>query len=420
MLKRSPWPVIMQIVPELSTGGAERTTIEIAEAVTLAGGMALVLSRGGMLEDELKAVGGHLIRFPASTKNPAHLILNGFRIGRLMSRRGVSLVHARSRAPAWSAYLAARQQRRAFVTTYHGIYNQEGRSKALYNSVMARGHAVICNSFYTAETVRQRHPEAEARIEVIHRGVDVAKFDPSAVSDDRVHALRRAWGVSSQSRIVLLPGRLTRWKGQETLIRAASGLKTALEQRDVLCVMVGDDQGRSGYRQELDRLITELGVRDKVIIAGHCSDMPAAFAAAMLTVIPSIEPEAFGRVSVEAQAMACPVVVSNIGALPETILSEIPASADQTANASGSGEWMPSYPVLQPWIVEPGNATALGESIMTVSSMPRETLDRVGALARQHAIVNFSKTTLQAKTLGVYDRILGTQLGEAFKRLTAL
>ena len=172
MLNRNPWPVILQVIPELSTGGAERTTIEIAEAVTLGGGQALVVSSGGRLEKELADVGGELIRFPSKTKNPGLMLFNALRLSGLIRQRGVSLVHARSRAPAWSAFVATRRTKRCFVTTYHGIYNQSSRIKAYYNSVMARGDAVICNSQYTARIVRGRHPEAAERVGVIYRGLD--------------------------------------------------------------------------------------------------------------------------------------------------------------------------------------------------------------------------------------------------------
>ncbi len=322
MLNRSPWPVILQIVPELSAGGAERTAIEMAEAVTLGGGLALVVSSGGRLEKELADVGGELIRFPAKTKNPGLILFNALRLARIIRQRGVSLVHARSRAPAWSALLAARRTRRCFVTTYHGIYNQKGKLKAYYNGVMARGDAVICNSQYTARIVRERHPESSERVGVIYRGFDTNIFDPSAVSAERVRTQREAWGVSAAKRIVLLPARLTRWKGQRVLIDAAALLRSRLPEADIAFVLAGDDQGRSPYRAELQSLIESHGIADRVIIAGHCDDMPAAYKAASLTVLPSIEAEAFGRASIEAQAMGCPVIASNIGAFPETIAPE--------------------------------------------------------------------------------------------------
>ena len=316
MLNRNPWPVILQVIPELSTGGAERTTIEIAEAVTLGGGLALIVSSGGRLEKELADVGGELIRFPSKTKNPGLMLFNVLRLSRLIRQRGVSLVHARSRAPAWSAFVAARRTKRCFVTTYHGIYNQNSRLKSTYNSVMARGDAVICNSEYTARIVRERHPEASERVGVIYRGLDEARFDPAAVGAERVRALREAWGVGAAQRIVLMPARLTRWKGQRVLIDAAALFRTRSQHDDIVFVLVGDHQNRSPYRAELEALIGSHGLAGRVIIAGHCDDMPAAFKAASLTVLPSIEPEAFGRASIESQAMGCPVIASNIGAFP--------------------------------------------------------------------------------------------------------
>ncbi len=255
MLNRNPWPVILQVIPELSTGGAERTTIEIAEAVTLGGGLALVVSSGGRMEKELADAGGELVRYPARTKNPGLMVFNALRLSRVIRQRGVSLVHARSRAPAWSGLIAARRTRRCFVTTYHGIYNQSGRLKAYYNSVMARGDAVICNSQYTARIVRERHPEAAERVGVIYRGLDEARFDPAAVGSERVRALREAWKIAPAARIVLMPARLTRWKGQRVLIDAASVLHSRAQDESIVFVLVGDHQSRSPYRAELEALI---------------------------------------------------------------------------------------------------------------------------------------------------------------------
>jgi len=415
MLKRMPWPVILQVIPELSAGGAERTVIEMAEAVVIGGGRALVLSAGGRLEDELAAVGGELIRFPAQTKNPAAILFNAARMAKIVRNSGVSLIHARSRAPAWSAYLAARRTRRCFVTTYHGIYNQSGALKAFYNSVMARGDAVICNSQYTARIVCARHPRASDRTGVIYRGVDLEKFDPAAVSFDRVRAIREAWGISNGKRIVLLPARLTRWKGQKVFLEAAARLCASGESGDTVFVLAGDDQGRSMFRAELESFVKAHGLEDRVIFAGHCDDMPAAFKAASVTVLPSIEAEAFGRSAIEAQAMGCPVIASNIGAFPETIAPEpgllAPAGrGDRLASAGpalGESEGR--------WLFEPGNATALCDSLQFVLTMNAAALDtfRERGIDRTRRI--FSKFALQLQTLTVYDRLLGTQLAEVFK-----
>ncbi|MBJ7533326.1 glycosyltransferase family 4 protein [Rhodomicrobium vannielii ATCC 17100] len=411
MLKRSPWPVILQVVPELSTGGAERTAIEIAEAVTMGGGKALVISQGGRLEDELAAVGGELIRMSAATKNPALILANAMRIARLVRERGVSLVHARSRAPAWSAWIAARRAKRSFVTTYHGIYNQSGLVKAFYNGVMAKGDAVICNSEYTARIVRERHPKATSRVGVIYRGLDVDRFDPALISPERVRALREAWGVPPGKRIVLMPARLTRWKGQRVLVEAAALLSARNRDGDLVFVLVGDDQGRTPYRAELAALVEARGLADRVIIAGHCDDMPAAFNASWLTVIASIEAEAFGRVSVESQAMGCPVIASNIGALPETIAPEPGILAN--AGADGFSEPVPAAG-QRPWLFEPGNPQALCDSISAALALDAAVLDAFRQHAMERARTSFSKRALQHQTLAVYDRLIGTQLAVNF------
>ncbi len=405
----------MQVIPELSTGGAERTTIEMAEAITLGGGRALVVSAGGRLEKELHAVGGELIRLPVRSKNPGVILFNALRLAMTINKRGVSLVHARSRAPAWSAFLAARRTRRAFVTTYHGIYNQKGRLKSFYNGVMGRGDAVICNSAYTSGIVQERHPKLGDKLSVIYRGVDIERFDPGAISEERIRALRNAWGVTAGARIVLLPARLTRWKGQRVLIEAASQLLALGEAKDICFVLVGDDQGRSPYRIELEEMIASLGMKSKVVLAGHCDDMPAAYKAAALTAIPSIEAEAFGRVSIEAQAMGCPVIVANIGALPETIAPEVNLLARLQSTANYAYEAAPSFSEHQPWLFEPGNPQALRDSLRFALSLPEETLEPVRKQAMLRARTHFSKNALQSQTLAVYDRLLGTQLCSSFQ-----
>ncbi len=419
MLKRMPWPVILQVIPELSAGGAERTAIEMAEAITLAGGRALVVSEGGRLEDELAEAGGELIRFPAKTKNPFAILFNAARLARLIRSRGVSLVHARSRAPAWSALLAARRTRRCFVTTYHGIYNQKSRFKAWYNSVMARGDAVICNSQYTANLVRERHPEAAPKVGVIYRGVDLESFDPAAVSAERVRAVREQWGVPQGKRVVLLPARLTRWKGQTVLIGAAAQLLERGEFADVVFVLAGDEQGRSSFKAELEASIGEQGLRGRVFVPGHCDDMPAAFKAASFTVLPSIEAEAFGRSAVESQAMGCPVIASNIGAFPETVTPEpglLAHAASVQAGSDSGGQACAAGP--GPWLFEPGNATALCESLRYALAMDAHALEALRQRGIERVRREFSTRALQLQSLTVYDRLLGTQLAEAFKTAT--
>ena len=420
MLNRSPWPVILQIVPELSTGGAERTTIEIAEAVTLGGGLALVVSAGGRLEKELADVGGELIRFPAQTKNPGVMLFNALRLARIIRERGVSLVHARSRAPAWSAFLAARRKKRCFVTTYHGIYNQKGRLKAYYNAVMAKGDAVICNSQYTACIVRERHPEA----------AEPRRRDLSRLRRGEV----RSGGGRGGAR-----ARLTRSPGASRKGSASSSFRPGspvgkgsafLSTRRRLCTRGGrtatwlscwsaTNKARSPYRAELKALIDSHGLADRVIVAGHCDDMPAAYKAACLTVLPSIEPEAFGRSAVEAQAMGCPVIASRIGAFPETIVAEPTLLARVASVPEGAGPEPQAVPQRSnPWLFEPGNPEALCESLCAAVALSGDALEAIRARNMERVRASFSKRALQLQTLSVYDRLIGTQLAAAFKNAT--
>jgi glycosyltransferase involved in cell wall biosynthesis len=392
-------PVILQIIPALGTGGAERTVIEVSEAIVAAGGQALVASQGGRLEAELVAIGGEPIRLPAAAKNPLTILANARKLEKLIAERGINLVHARSRAPAWSALLAARRAGVRFVTTYHGIYNQKSRLKGWYNSVMARGDLVIANSQYTAGIVKARHGTPDIRLRVIPRGVDLQRFSPAAVSAERRAALRRQWGVPGDARLVVLAARLTRWKGQHTAIGAAARVLRKPDFADVILILAGDDQGRSGYRDELTARIAALELGGRVLMPGHCADMPAAFALASLALVPSIEPEAFGRISIEAQAMGCPVIVSDIGALPETIASQ-----------SGAG---PAGPFAQ-WTFPAGDEKVLAVRIATALSLGDDQRAAMAEAARLRVATLFSKTALQFKTMQIYDNLLDSTLAADF------
>lgn len=391
-------PTILQIVPRLDTGGAELTTIEITEAVVAAGGRALVVTEGGRMAPVIAKRGGTLIEMPASSKNPLVMLANARRLAAVIGAENVDLVHARSRAPAWSAFRAARATGRPFVTTYHGAYNETNIAKRFYNSVMARGDLVIANSHYTAGIVRSRYGAPEARIRVIHRGVDVRAFDPGRVSSDRIAALRRRWGLQDGERVILQAARLTSWKGQSTLIEAAGRLIGSMVLERSVVVLAGDDQGRTAYRDALAERITKLGLGGRIRLVGHCEDMPAAFMLAHVTVVASTEPEAFGRTAAEAQAMGCPVIATDIGAPPETVLAAGRVGPDE---ATG-------------WLVPPGDADALAESLAEALALTGEPRARHSARARAHAVHNFSLTAMQSATLAVYDELLGTRLAAAF------
>lgn len=380
---------ILQIIPELEAGGAERTAVDIAKGLTDAGARALVATEGGRLVAELQAKGGIWLPFPAASKNPLSMALNVRKLVRLCREEGVELVHARSRAPAWVAWAATRRLKLPFVTTYHGSYASRSTVKTLYNSVMARGDVVIANSGYTAELILAKHPFAAGKLRVVNRGTDFSAFAPSVVLPERVQALRQAWGVEAHQRLVLLPGRLTGWKGQRVLIEAARILRDGGDTETAF-ILAGDPQGRDGYVRELDQSIASAGLEGRVKRVGHCADMPAALLAASVVTMPSTEPEAFGRVAVEAQAMGAPVVVSDLGAVPETVLAP-----PQVTPAERTG-----------WRVPPGDAQALAEGLREALSLRPSTRDALAQRARRHVERHFSLEAMVSETLDVYCALL--------------
>lgn len=379
-------PTILQIVPELDTGGAERTAIDVAARIVAEGWRAIVLSEGGRLVDELKATGADDRRFPAKTKNPLRLWRNAAALAAMIEAEGVDIVHARSRAPAWSALIAARRTGRPFVTTYHGAYNQKSGLKGAYNSVMARGDVVIANSEYTADLIRARHPFADGRIVTIHRGTDLAAFADPGVPD-RAAALRQAWGVAPDAPVILQLARLTGWKGQTVVIDALARLA---DRPGWVAVLAGDAQGREAYVDELKARIAGHGLEGRVRIPGHCDDVPAAMALADAVVVASIEPEAFGRAAVEAQAAGRPLVVSDLGAVGETV-----AAPPQVVAAVRTG-----------WKVPAGDPEALAVALDEIFQLtPAERAD-LAVRARAHVAEAFSLTAMTERTMEVYRGLL--------------
>ena len=369
---------ILQVIPELDAGGAERTTIEVAEAITRAGGRCIVASRGGRLEDELQAVGGELVRLDMKTKNPLALWRNAARLSALIRAEGIDLVHARSRAPAWSAKWAARRTGKPFVTTYHGAYNARSALKRRYNAVMAAGDRVIANSQFIADHVRAEHGVSEDRLRVIPRGVDLARFDPDAVDPARTEALKARWGVQPGEALIVLPGRLTRWKGQAFFIEVLTRLETP---RPLRLVCPGDAQGREDYRAELEHAARQAGV--SLVLPGHETDMPAVYLCADVVVCPSMEPEAFGRTAAEAQAMGAPVIAADHGGAREAV-------------ADGETGWRSA----------PGDTDAWRASVLAALSLDEEARTKLAEAGRERIGARFSTAQLQESTLRVYRELL--------------
>ncbi len=371
---------VLQVLPAFGAGGGvERGAVEIAGAVVEAGGRALVASSGGPLVHDLKRVGAEHHTLPLHSKNPLVVHANVGRLARLITDEGVDIVHARSRAPAWSAYFAAKRTGRHFITTFHGTYSAPNWLKHRYNRVMTRGERVIAISGFIAGHIRQIYGVPASRIRVIHRGVDLERFDTQKISAERVVALANQWRLTDGAPVVMLPGRLTRWKGQMVFIQAIAKLK----RRDICCLVVGSDQGRTGYRRQLEALVNEHDLGQIVRILDHCDDMPAAFMLTDVVVSASTDPEAFGRVVIEAQALGRPVVATDHGGARETVIE---------------GE--------TGWLAPPGDADALSAAIDRVLDLKEPARKRLAEKAIANIRENFSKHTMCAKTLEVYNEVL--------------
>ncbi len=374
---------ILQVAPELSAGGVERTVLEVTEAIVEAGGRALLASRGGRLEAEFERLGGELFRMDAKSRNPLTIRMNEGKLRQIIRSEKVDIVHARSRAPAWSAYAAAKAEGVPFVTTYHGAYSGTSGLKRAYNSVMAKGDLVIANSNWIAEHIRQVHGTPADKIITIPRGVDLAEFDPKVVAPARIAAISQGWGLlGDKRRTLFLPGRLTEWKGQGLAIDAFASLAPD-ERAGMVLVLAGDPQGRDSYVETLQNKLTALDLEHAIIIAPHISDMAAAFLAADIVLAPSTRPEAFGRVAAEAAAMERPVIVSDHGGGRETVI-EYETGAR----------------------VQPGNANALAGALRAMIGLGPGVRASMGAAGRAHVLRHFSKRGLQTATLSVYKRLL--------------
>jgi len=386
---------LLQVVPELETGGAEQTTIDVARAVIAAGGRAFVATRGGRMTARLEADGGRLAQMPVQSKNPLVMLGNAARLVDLIRNERVSLVHARSRAPAFSALSAAQFTDTPFVATYHGVYKAKSGLKRWYNAVMTRGDLVIANSDYTRDHVLAEHPVDPAKVIAIPRGVDLDRFNPAWVTPDRIEALRDAWGIPTADRRTrfLLAGRLTRIKGHLTIIEAAARMK-AQGRDDFLILFAGDDQGRTGYGEELAKAVAEAGLEDRIKILGHCDDMPAAYLLADVSILPTVVPESFGRAAVEPQAMGRPVIASNHGGTTETV-------------SDGVSGWLVPHSEPTAWAAAMLKAIDLGPGRR--GEMGQTGMNRTRQLYRVDAMCE--------ATLAAYERVLAARLSKGLPLL---
>ncbi len=372
-------PGVLQVLPSLVTGGVERGTIDIAIALAAAGWRAAVASTGGPLVRELERAGIAHLTLPVDSKNPLVVRKNVDRLAAAARAHRIDIIHARSRAPAWSARFAARQAGCAFVTTFHGTYNAANPAKRMYNAVMAKGERVIAISEFIGHHVVSRYGADPERVRVIARGIDLNVFDPAAVSAERMIQLARAWRLDDGAPVIMLPGRLTDWKGQSVLIEAVARLK----RDDVRCLLVGDDQGRTAYRRRIEEEIQRQGLRHVVHIVGPCNDMPAAYMLSDVVVSASTDPEAFGRVAAEAEAMGRPVIATDHGAARETVIDGVTG-----------------------WLVPPSDAQALADGLRNALALDAPAREAMARRAMSHVRTHFGKERMCTATLEVYAEVL--------------
>src|SRR6266446_512856 len=376
-------PAVLQIVPRLGSGGAERGTVDIDGALVDAGWISYVASAGGPLERDVVRAGSTHLTLPLASKNPLQVRRNAAALARVIRRFGIDIVHARSRAPAWSAWSAANATGRHFVTTFHNAYDAGAALKRWYNSVMARGERVIAISQFVADHVAQVYGIGPDRLRTIPRGVDFDIFDPDRVGAQRIVSLARQWRLPDGAPVVMLPARLTRWKGGLDFIAAIA----AIGRRDICCLLVGSEQ-RRGFRRELETAIERHGLVGLFRIAEDCRDMPAAYMLADVVVSASSDPEGFGRIIVEAQAMGRPVVATDHGGARETI---VPGSTG--------------------WLVPARDPAALAGAVGEALSLSAGERSRLARRTVAHVAAQFTREAMCARTIEVYEELLFPDLG---------
>jgi len=371
-------PVVLQVLPSLVSGGAERGTVELAGALVAAGWTSYVASGGGPLEREIARAGATHLTLPLASKNPLVMRRNTVELIRVIRRLGIDVVHARSRAPAWSACAAARATGRHFVTTFHNAYGARTALKRRYNSVMAQGDRVIAISDFVADQAASAYGVGRDRLRTIPRGVDLEIFDSNRVGAQRIINLACQWRLPDGLPVVMLPGRLTRWKGGLDFIAAIA----TLGRRDICCVLVGSEQ-RHGFRRELETAIRDNELAGVFRIVEECRDMPAAYMLTDVVVSASRDPEGFGRIIVEAQAMGRPVVATDHGGARETIV-----------------------PGVTGWLAPPRDpaaiAAAIGEALALAAHERRQLAERSIA----HIAARYTSEAMCARTIRVYEELL--------------
>ena len=377
---------ILQVIPKLGYGGAETGCFDLAHYLHEHNCKSYIVTSGGPLLKYINKKKVKILRLPVQSKNPILIFVNSILLTLIIFFLNVDIVHARSRAPAWSCLIATKLTRRKFVTTFHGTYNFKSDLKKWYNSVMVRSDLIIAGSNFIFSHIKENYSKYlsnKKKFLVIFRGINTDYFNPKKIKESDKNLLKKKWNITDEKKIILLPGRLTEWKGQEMFIEAISLLKKNLSELEFIAVILGSDQGRKIYKKKLIRLVEQHRLSGNVIFVDHLELMPIAYEISTVIVSSSIEPEAFGRVSVEAQSMEKPIVASNIGGSNETIIN------DKTG-----------------FLFKAGDSKNLSEKLKEVLNLSELTLNGIGAEGRKNIIAKFNVEKMCNTTYSEYKKLI--------------
>ncbi len=372
-------PVVLQVIPALFTGGVERGTVDIAAAISSAGWTSLVASSGGPMVRDIERAGATHITLPMHSKNPMVMLYNVQKMASLIRTQDVDIVHASSRAPAWCARAAVSLTGKRLVTGFHGAYGASNSAKLWYNNIMAKGDRVIAISEFMANYAQRNYKVQDHKLRTVRRGIDLDAYDANLVTSARMIRLAEKWRLPDGMPVVMLPGRMARWKGHKVLIDAIAQLSIP----NLRCLLVGASAKDRRYSSELKRHIVTRGVDSQVAVIDQCDDMAAAYMMADVVVSASVEPEAFGRIAAEAQAMGRPVIATDHGGARETVL-----------------------PGRTGWLVPPNNPPALAKALKEALALDATARSDIAANARAHIEMNFSISQMCSSTLDVYRELL--------------
>ncbi|MBD1144543.1 glycosyltransferase family 4 protein [Pelagibacterales bacterium SAG-MED37] len=377
---------VLQVIPKLGYGGAETGCYDIAHYLPENNCKSFIVTSGGELTKFIDKKKVKLIRLPVQSKNPILIFFNSIILIGIILFFNITIVHARSRAPAWSCLLATKLTRRKFVTTFHGTYNFSGKLKKLYNSVMVRSDLIIAGSNFIFSHIKENYSELltlKKKFLVIFRGINVDYFDPSSKLEEDEKKLLTKWDINKEKKIILVPGRLTSWKGQEMLIEAINLTKVELGYEAFHLVILGSHQGRDLYKKKLIRITEQHRLTNQIKFIDQCTDMALAYKVSDIVISPSIEPEAFGRVAVEAQSMEKLIIASNIGGSNETIINE----------KTG-------------FLFEAGDINSLSKKIIQAITMDESSLKLMGKEGRKNIIKKFNVEKMCFSTYSEYKRLV--------------